>query len=115
MITTGKNTYTTEQATMLLALDSASDWEKSGQHRIYFNYLGDFYGYKPSYYKSGNISSAMVDGEIISNGFARELENDLRNSKIWFDYNDMKFHGDVISAPIFNRCVRGIKKAAGIV
>jgi hypothetical protein len=68
-------------------------WTKKGSNgkvydRIYFN--GTDLGMEVSYYRSGNISSAAVDGESISNCEARRI----MGSKAYFDLTDNTLHMD---------------------
>ena len=49
----------------------ASRWTKYGKDRVYIRAIGDeLMGLEKDYYKSGNISSASLKGEYISNGEA---------------------------------------------
>jgi len=86
--------YTLEQLTAA----GGKLWEKNGMRRVYFNSLRDRFGLKTSHYNTGNISSASLDGEAISNCRAREIGFCLENGKIWYDMSDNKFHGK------FDRC-----------
>ena len=67
-------------------------WEKNQMRRVYFNNLADIFGLECSYYKTGNISSASVDGEVIANGRANEIAGSLSYGKIWYDLSDSKWH-----------------------
>ncbi len=69
-----------------------SEWQKNGYHRIYFNELTELFGLSCRYYNTGNISSATLDGERITNCRAAEIASALANSKLWFDMEDQKFH-----------------------
>ncbi len=69
-----------------------NEWTKGHHHRIYFN--GSFakaIGLERAYYKTGNISSAYLKGNKISN---REAGN-LTVGKVYFDVNaeEFKFWG----------------------
>lgn len=63
-------------------------WQSYGKNRIYFNgkLIAERGGLEWSTYNTGNISSASVDGDRISNSECRRifwaLENDV---KIWYD------------------------------
>ncbi|KMJ46699.1 hypothetical protein AB204_02465 [Xenorhabdus khoisanae] len=50
-------------------------WERNGHRRIYINIerFEEVFGLKVSFYKTGNISSAKLNGEKISNSKACEL------------------------------------------
>ena len=54
-------------------------------HRIYFNGLSERYGLRCFYYNTGNVSSATLDGETISNSKARCLLSAFDGAKLWFD------------------------------
>lgn len=62
-----------------------SRWQKNGMDRIYFNNLYGWYGLEMETYKTGNISSASLDGEKISNSQAKKLESEIGFGKLWFD------------------------------
>lgn len=86
-----------------------ADWQKNELHRIYFNDLPGLYGLKCNHYNTGNISSAMLDGEDISNSEAKRIEGRLSMSKFWFDFADGHFHGKDIELDDFNALIREIK------
>lgn len=59
----------------LLAM-GASRWSKYGRDRLYLrNCYKDLLKMKISYYNSGNISSASINGESISNSEANRIKN----------------------------------------
>lgn len=68
------------------------EWIKGAYHRVYFNYkqIVDIIGLELSYYKTGNISCASVNGEQISNCEARRLVA-AANEGIYYDVNADKF------------------------
>lgn len=81
---------TTTTATSPLTAESlitlgGSLWEKNGMRRVYFNDLPSLYGLKATYYNTGNISSATLDGDAISNAAAREIQSYLKNGKLFYD------------------------------
>lgn len=76
----------------LLAL-GGQRWQKAGMDRVYINELPRWYGLRCSYYNTGNVSSATLDGEPISNSIARRILGDLQFAKVWFDVSDGQFHG----------------------
>ena len=45
-----------------------------------------------SFYNTGNVSSASVGGEYISNTEARNMIHGLRDSSLYYDLADRKFH-----------------------
>lgn len=63
-----------------LILAGGNEWKKDGKHRIYFNDLNDLIGLEVYYYKSGNVSSAKLNGESISNSEARRIMSALGGS-----------------------------------
>lgn len=63
-----------------------SRWTKGDYDRLYFN-VEKVDGVKISYYKSGNISSASIEGEKISN----RLATDLTLVKAYLDLTTGKF------------------------
>ena len=63
-----------------------SRWTKAGYDRLYFNFDKSEYA-DIDYYNSGWISSAMVEGEQVSNSFARRMFSvkcfiDLKNGEM---------------------------------
>ena len=82
--------YTEEQIDKIKEL--GNEWQKGGHHRVYFNDLGTLYGIETGRYNTGNISSATLDGEKISNSQAKRLLQKLFYVKVWFDLTDGQFH-----------------------
>jgi len=62
-----------------------NEWRKENMHRIYFNDMPGLYGVKVTRYNTGNVSSATLDGERISNSAARKILNKLCCGKFWYD------------------------------
>lgn len=60
-------------------------WEKYGKRRIYFNGLATLYGLEADYYNSGNVKYATLDGERVSNSYARDVLYRLGYAKLWYD------------------------------
>jgi hypothetical protein len=98
-----KTRYTAEQ----LIAAGGSRWQKTGlgrvYDRVYFNSLADRYGLKCSYYNSGNVSFATLNGEKISNSAAREVLADLAHGKFWYDlttgqWQSRNLHGTYVRA-----------------
>lgn len=71
-------------------------WQKAGRDRVYFNGPATWYGLETNRYNSGNISTASLDGEKISNGKAHKICVDLGYAKIWYDAADSRFHASGI-------------------
>jgi hypothetical protein len=80
-------TYTQEQ----LVAAGGKLWEKKGIRRIYFNGLADRVGLSVTRYGTGNVSSASLNGEGISNSKARAILIALEFGKVWYDLNTDKF------------------------
>ncbi len=87
-----------------------NEWEKAGHHRIYFNDLPKLYGLEIEQYKTGNISSAAVDGERVSNSEGQRIIDRLNYSKVWWDYADEQFHGRDIEPSDIDRIVANIEE-----
>lgn len=89
-------------------------WEKGELKRIYFNDLREIYGgIEVSFYKTGNVSTARLDGEKTSNSYMRGLLWDLRHGKLYYDLTDNKFYDKNLSNHV-DRLVDNVKKLAGI-
>ena len=101
--------YTREQ----LEAAGGRYWEKNGMHRVYFNSLSERIGMNLSFYKTGNISSASLNGEGISNSEARRILWSLENGKFWYDLDTwmfMKKGLDDFSDEIKNSVISDIEK-----
>lgn len=98
-------TITVEQ----LVAAGGSEWRKSGKHRVYFNDLAGLYGLETNRYKTGNISSARLHGEKISNSRARELSNTLRTAKLWYDVAESKFMAIGLEPPMMQIIIGTIR------
>jgi hypothetical protein len=55
----------------------------TGETRYYINNLAEIIGFDYNQYRTGNISSAILDGETISNGKAHDLRFWLGMVKMW--------------------------------
>ena len=98
-------TYTVEE----LIKSGGSEWKKDDMHRIYFNNLDEMYGLELTRFKSGQISTAYLDGEKISNNKARELYSKLTDSKLWYDVKTGEFQNKGLSQELFDKFVKKIK------
>jgi hypothetical protein len=65
-------------------------WQKNGMDRVYVNDWAQFAGLDVSYYNTGNVSGAELDGHPIANGRAARLLGAIE--KIWFDAADGQLH-----------------------
>ncbi len=79
-------TYTAEQ---IIAI-GGSDWQRNGTHRVYLNQTNSMLGLDVDTYKSGNISSATLHGETISNAEAGRLGSAL--DKVYLDATTGTLH-----------------------
>lgn len=80
---------------MLLQRMGGTLWEKYDKKRVYFskNKLCKVIGLECEYYKTGNIASAYIKGEKISNCKAKRVLNTLEElTKAYFDFEDYEFH-----------------------
>ena len=87
------------------------EWQKDGYHRIYFDNVIELYGLKTTHYNTGNISSACLRGEKISNTQALKIRDRFvfADAKVWFDIVDGKFRGKNIGQDDFNDIVAEIR------
>lgn len=79
---------------VLLAVGNEWRSPDGTKHRIYFDpavrlRMG---GLQVWHYKTGNVQSARLDGERISNSQAAELEGEILDGKFWWDFSDHRFH-----------------------
>lgn len=65
-------------------------WTKDGYDRVYFNGWARFIGLEIERYKTGNIYSASLNGEHISNSEARRLLGAI--TKVYWDAADGQIH-----------------------
>lgn len=82
-------------------------WEKGSMRRIYFNDLEQWMGLTINRYNTGNISSARVNGERISNSQARRMLNAI--DKLWFDLDDNQFYFQAADHDLANDVVSTIR------
>ncbi len=101
-------TYSIEQ----LVNAGGTEWEAHGRHRVYFDNLPTLYGLELFRYGTGNISSARVDGDKISNTRARYIVSALGMMKFFYDLADNQFHGAVCGQPAGTEITA--KLAAGV-
>lgn len=80
--------YTAEQITAI----GGQHWTKGGHDRVYLNanIWARLIGLEISYYGTGNISSATLDGESIANGRARDILGCI--DKVYWDATDSQIH-----------------------
>jgi len=61
----------------------ANAWSNGSRRRVYINRWIDLAGIELSFYKSGNISCAWIDGEQVSNAAGRRASECIE--KVWVD------------------------------
>lgn len=98
------------QAEKIAALEAigGTRWQRDTMDRVYINDLARWSGLEVVTYGTGNVRSARLDGEEISNTVARKLGAMLALGKVWYDLADDRLHArgieqdefDVISARI---------------
>jgi len=89
-------------------------WQKNGMDRIYFNGLAEWYGLRCTYYNTGNISSATLNGERISNNSARKIGAAIGWGKVWFDLNTGRFEYKNLTPEHAETIINRIRAAARI-
>ena len=80
-------TYTVEQLTKI----GGQLWEQGNMRRVYFNSLAERIGFEYTTYNTGNISSATLNGDRISNSQGRSLYWLTKTLKIWYDLTTGQF------------------------
>lgn len=103
-------TYTIEQLTQA----GGTRWTKNGMDRFYFNNISELFGLSVSTYKTGNISSATLNGEPISNSKATAMKAHFDHAKLWFDTADNLFHGRDFADGELKSAVAVIKSKMGV-
>ena len=82
------DTYTEQQIVRI----GGNLWEKGGKRRVYLDrdLWAQLAGLETSHYRTGNISSATLHGERISNSYAREILGSVH--KVFWDSTDGRIH-----------------------
>ena len=86
-------------------------WQHDTMDRIYINDLARWSGLEVVTYGSGNIRSATLDGETISNTAARKLGSMLALGKLWYDLTDGRYHARGIDQGEFDIIVARVRAA----
>jgi len=115
MKTESKHTYnvTLEQ----LQAIGGKLWESGNNKRVYFNNLEEIFGLRVTYYSSGNVCGAKLDGDMISNSDAKYwLEFVSGSAKFYYDCNTMHFVAEHQDKPqtLMNHCLRNVKALLGL-
>lgn len=88
-----------EQEQIGKLLEIGNEWKKDDKfHRIYFNDLEARLGLDISFYKTGNVSGATQDGELISNSECKRILGRLAGAKVFYDVKASGFkfqYGDL--------------------
>ena len=111
-----KYAYTEEQLACLSQIGNR--WQKHDKDRIYFDNedILKWLGYRWAYYNTGNVCSASLDGEKISNYSFKKTYASLE--KVWYDLTEgcYMFYLDVVSSytPRSSNIINAIEETAGI-
>lgn len=74
-----------------LAEIGARKWTApNGTVRYYFNGLARLFGFELTYYNTGNLCTAKLDGETISNTQAKRYLSDLESMKVWVEEGTLR-------------------------
>ncbi len=82
-------------------------WEKNGLRRVYFNNVPALIGLSYSTYKTGNISSASLAGQSISNSECGRILASI--GKIYWDLDTGKMHGSYTNQEMLEQVARIIR------
>jgi len=91
-----------------------SEWESGDNHRVYFNDLPELYGLQAERYGTGNISSAKLDGQNISNSKARKIESGLFGGKVWYNVKTGKYESKGLSESAAKKIISNIQRKTGV-
>jgi hypothetical protein len=97
-----------------LKVAGGSEWESGDNHRVYFNDLPELYGLQAERYGTGNISSATLDGQKISNSKARKIESGLSGSKVWYNVKTGKYESKGLSESAEKKIISNIQRKTGV-
>jgi len=86
------------------------EWIKNEMHRVYFNLdvTVPALGLVLSFYNTGNISRALLNGETISNCEATRILHSI-DGKIWYDVKSDKWYSQGVSSQYSHDIIAGIK------
>jgi hypothetical protein len=82
-------------------------WEKGGHCRVYFNNAPELIGLTYTKYKTGNISSARLNGEQISNSECSRMLD--RIGRVYYDLNTDKICGTGSEQEMLSRIAKIIR------
>ena len=89
-----------------------NEWNAGNHHRIYFNDLPEWFGLELSYYGTGNISLAKLNGEKVSNSQARKLVSALDIGKLFYDVNNGEWIAQRLDESLAETCIESIERKA---
>ncbi len=87
-------------------------WVAGDKNRIYFNSLAELLGLKCDFYKTGNVSSATLNGASISNSKGSNLFWQCKQGKVWFEAGE--FHNSGMNSDNADAIIAVIKQRAAI-
>ncbi|MBX9936074.1 MAG: hypothetical protein K2Y10_05730 [Burkholderiaceae bacterium] len=87
-------------------------WVAGDKNRIYFNNLAELLGLECEFYKTGNVSCALLDGKVISNSKGSNLFRQCRQGKVWFEAGE--FHSTGMHEDNAAAIISAIKQRASI-
>jgi len=75
-----------------LVAAGGKEWKRDSRHRVYFENVSQLYGLRYEVDpRSGDITTATLDGVVIGVEEARDLLSRLKDVKIWYDLGRHRF------------------------
>ena len=72
-------------------IKKGSLWERHGKRRVYFNNIEKWLEIECNRYKTGNISSASMNGVGVSNSQAKKAISNIYGEKVFYNLDSKKF------------------------
>jgi hypothetical protein len=94
----------------ILVKIGGKEWTKGSMHRVYMNGLATWFGLETTRYNTGNVSSATLDGEPISNSQAKRIGDHLMDAKFYYDVNGKNFTATGLTQDEFDKIVAAIRQ-----
>jgi len=90
---------TTQETISALVENGGREWQKGDLHRVYFNAaaIARLAGYEWETYNTGNLCTASLDGDAVSNNEMFKVLGALNDGKFWYDVPTGKFWSKCIS------------------
>lgn len=109
-----ENKVETKNSEKILLKEGGKKWSKNGKERVYLDdsLIAKLIGLKYSTYSNGNISSASIQGEKISNSDARSYVQSIMRMKLFYDLKEGKFNFN--GGEFEKEIVKKIKEKLGI-